>query len=65
MDILIRPFRLIWRLSALILSFTLMSVLVIDGFFVILFLWRFLIFIIPAGVFLIVVFGFLKVMSDP
>jgi len=65
MDILVRPCRLIWRLSALILSFALLSVLVIGGFFVILFLWRFLIFIIPVGVFLIVVFGFLKVLSDP
>ena len=65
MDILIRPFRLIWRLSALILSFAVLSVLVIGGFLAVLFLWRVLIFIIPAGVFLIVVFGFLKVLSDP
>ena len=65
MDILIRPFRLIWRLSALILSFAVLSVLVIGGFLAILFLWRFLIFVIPAGIFLVVVFGFLKVLSDP
>jgi len=38
MDILVRPCRLIWRLSELILSFALLSVLVVGGFFVILFL---------------------------
>lgn len=65
MDILIRPFRLISRLAVLFTSFALLSALVVGGFFVVLFLWRFLMMAIPVCFGLIFIAGFLKVMSDP
>ncbi len=65
MDLLLRPFRFVKNLSVLLFSFSMVCAVVIVGFFLMLFLWRFLILLVTVGLFLIVIVGFLKILSDP